>query len=1184
MSQLFRSEILDNLKKKDQEKEPQISNYQQQLVKPVDKPLHSAEVSNANVPVTQHVPAQQLLSPTHTLGQSGQQKEDSKEKSIKVANSTTITLIENGNLNGDKDKDNTYKNYFTLEPKNEKKDDCNKNSITITKTALKQSPGGSQGDKKAQIKPAKRPLQYLETLAEKAGITFEDKYEAANTLLALDKQNSTNRRLPDLKAPKSEPDNHNQQEEYRYRNQKEEDDKLQPVHTQFNLPGIGEINLSFLASPQSNVNLLFDKNQKTMSGDIKPQQIVDGQTQVVQQQMSMSQHEPSQQHHQTVTVVSSMPSSMATHQVQQQQTGGGIQQQAGSISTMPPLQSLPPNTQHPQQISAEWGHSRVQVIQQPLQNSTYLQQLYNAQGPLLMPSNIALHPGINSQQIQVIAAGKPFQGNQLTPHMLTTQGKQVLQGQAAPFPGYTTIPAIPTTQNQTFVFSPLGVINSQPSILPAHSQSTVSAIGQQQKQSDMHKCGAKGASSKAGGSGVTQTVPVQAQCVQVSQPVLGTQQPTQAQIISPLQTGGQTMQFAPWQISGALPQVWAGGLQAGTLPAGGLLAPNPIFIRGTQPDAPPSMFIQHSPQNNVQHTSVSVACATSTTSKPRASSDGLAKAPRPLSNILPSSGIRPGPGSSVSTQTNPNQPQNQMTQITSVDKAKNIQQQALLQQQALQQQTQQMVHYQQQGMSLGMQQGTVPVGSVAQTLPMAGMPQTISMVQQIHPLSGMGQPGTLVSQLSTSQPQSVQTLQQPQTLVGGGLVQTSVGMTVQQQAALNHSASMQTLTLQAAQGTVGLIAAPVQGSVLPLQTPATLVTHVKTEDEKPQISSTPRRRVQAPVLQIQPTQQVVPETSDATSTTFSSSVTTTADASVSTSTATIGAVTPMETTKSTPTKAESHSTTAEPSSASTTPAASSSAPVPSSAQQTTPVAPQVVTTVASSTSSSSTMTAAITAPVTSGGTSSALFKSTQCTPRHMSQQAAHDKGLPKAMVKPNILTHVIEGYVIQEAGEPFAVNRPLRDWVDKEQDKENKLPTDEGPPRKKQMLEHHASSVARISSSNETASHSSAPAHSNTKTRHEEAAASSTAETASASSDTTQAPKIPNANKWTVSEVCDFIRNIPGCAGYADEFLMQEVDGEALLLIRPGAPCDGSVHEARSRPQDRRLHRLPPPRERAIFS
>lgn len=33
---------------------------------------------------------------------------------------------------------------------------------------------------------------------------------------------------------------------------------------------------------------------------------------------------------------------------------------------------------------------------------------------------------------QVIAAGKPFQGNQLAPHMLT-QGKQVLQGQAGEF-------------------------------------------------------------------------------------------------------------------------------------------------------------------------------------------------------------------------------------------------------------------------------------------------------------------------------------------------------------------------------------------------------------------------------------------------------------------------------------------------------------------------------------------------------------------------------------------------------------------------------------------------------------------------------------------------------------------------------------------------------------------------------
>ncbi|XP_068627477.1 polyhomeotic-proximal chromatin protein-like [Battus philenor] len=91
-------------------------------------------------------------------------------------------------------------------------------------------------------------------------------------------------------------------------------------------------------------------------------------------------------------------------------------------------------TQSETYVSTEWCHSCVQVIQQPLQNSTYLQQLYNTQGQLIMPGNIALHPDINSQQIQVIAAGKPFQSNQLGPHKLTTQGKPVLQGQTGQAP------------------------------------------------------------------------------------------------------------------------------------------------------------------------------------------------------------------------------------------------------------------------------------------------------------------------------------------------------------------------------------------------------------------------------------------------------------------------------------------------------------------------------------------------------------------------------------------------------------------------------------------------------------------------------------------------------------------------------------------------------------------------------
>lgn len=89
-----------------------------------------------------------------------------------------------------------------------------------------------------------------------------------------------------------------------------------------------------------------------------------------------------------------------------------------TITTMSPLQQAQA-TAHPQQISTDWGHSRVSqnneslinillecvpslqlLVQQQVQNPTYLPQLYNTQGQLLVP-NIHLHPGINPQQIQV---------------------------------------------------------------------------------------------------------------------------------------------------------------------------------------------------------------------------------------------------------------------------------------------------------------------------------------------------------------------------------------------------------------------------------------------------------------------------------------------------------------------------------------------------------------------------------------------------------------------------------------------------------------------------------------------------------------------------------------------------------------------------------------------------------------
>lgn len=62
-----------------------------------------------------------------------------------------------------------------------------------------------------------------------------------------------------------------------------------------------------------------------------------------------------------------------------------------------------------------------------------------------------------------------------------------------------------------------------------------------------------------------------------------------------------------------------------------------------------------------------------------------------------------------------------------------------------------------------------------------------------------------------------------------------------------------------------------------------------------------------------------------------------------------------------------------------------------------------------------------------GGTGVVLNGSGLATP------TKSEKGLPKAMVKPNILTHVIEGYVIQEANEPFPVTRQRYSEIDEDE-------------------------------------------------------------------------------------------------------------------------------------------------------
>lgn len=286
-----------------------------------------------------------------------------------------------------------------------------------------------------------------------------------------------------------------------------------------------------------------------------------------------------------------------------QQNMGQAQQQA-TIG----MQSLQQAMQGGQ-VPAEWQHGRVQLLPQTIPGS-YIPQVYGQH--LVMPNNI-LHPGLGQhQQIQLVASNCKFQGGQLGPQMLTTnaQGKQVLSGTAGNFSTYT-LPTIPSSQAQTLLFSPVGVISSQQqqqNILPqlAQQQQQQQQVNQQSQHQQGNQTGQQQNNSgnsnpatpvkseqdmqknlsgqkilqKMGGNCSTPGTPTNnaQQCVQVPQTMQA------AQIISPIQQANP--QFAPW-LSNVTPQLWPPFVQNG------------IIFRGTQPDSQ-NMFIQHNPQGGGQ--------------------------------------------------------------------------------------------------------------------------------------------------------------------------------------------------------------------------------------------------------------------------------------------------------------------------------------------------------------------------------------------------------------------------------------------------------------------------------------------------------------------------------------------------------------------------------------------------------
>lgn len=207
-----------------------------------------------------------------------------------------------------------------------------------------------------------------------------------------------------------------------------------------------------------------------------------------------------------------------------------------------------------------------------------------------------LHGGLNQQgQIQVIS-GKPFQ-NQITPQMLAGGKPVITSGGQASFGTYT-LPTIPSSQSQAVIFSPVSMNIQQQNqqgaqqILPNMQNQSTPTKADGQKQLGGQKILQKVSQGSAGQQQqtVTQSVANQnnqanQQCVQVAQAM-----PT-AQLLS-----GQMQFAAPWQFQGMTP-FFTNNIQPQTL-----LASNSIFIRGTNPDGTPGMFIQQSPTQNTQQT------------------------------------------------------------------------------------------------------------------------------------------------------------------------------------------------------------------------------------------------------------------------------------------------------------------------------------------------------------------------------------------------------------------------------------------------------------------------------------------------------------------------------------------------------------------------------------------------------
>lgn len=200
----------------------------------------------------------------------------------------------------------------------------------------------------------------------------------------------------------------------------------------------------------------------------------------------------------------------------------------------------------------------------------------------------------------------------------------------------------------------------------------------------------------------------------------------------------------------------------------------------------------------------------------------------------------------------------------------------------------------------------------------------------------------------------------------------------------------------------------------------------------------------------------------------------------------------------------------------------------------------------------------------------------------------NEKGLPKAMVKPNVLTHVIEGFVIQESQEPFPVNRQrYSDRDDHDDEPPSKIfcvlftkisnesfktilekkalivPEPETSPNIEKVACAHCGKLELKSKlkkkkycsfncakllKTEGDSGSSVEDLKNlssTPSSHEPLENGSNVE------DSTIKTEINNPiGKWSAKDVCKFVAAVLGTDEYSEDFTTQEIDGSALVLLK----------------------------------